>query len=408
MAFLMVILLVCLFTADLFADTGIMAGINTGKRRIIKEDVPKAKQDAISDALEQALQNTVTAMVSRDVLARHLGVLYDRLLPKTQDYVVTYKVLAELKQAGHYLVAVESKIDMSLVEKFLKDHNIINANPDIPTILPLISEKTGGEILPRYWWGNNPLPYESVAEDILIRLMADHQILSTANGIYRPDPSFYNITFNSVYDAQAAMALGEQMKADIVAIGSARSDEAPNRVGDEKAYVASVDLDLFHIETREKVATIQVQETAASIDEKTGYQDALIKAAHAAGEAMVPKIQKFWTEYLRKERTIEVTINGDEFLPRYVALKDQLQTIPEIESVIPKELGTNSALLGVVYKGNAQQFASTLILRTFENFGIDITEVTDTSLTVQFVSLKGDTTESAQNPDPDQPAEQTE
>lgn len=396
--FMFVLLFSCMQGTAVSADTQFMAGVSTGKWRITNENIPDARKNAISDALEQALQNAVISMVSRDALARNLGVLYGKLLGHTPDYIVTYKVLAELEQADHYFVAVESKVDTALLDKFLKDRRIVNPNPDIPTILPLISEKNVGEVLPRYWWGNNPLPYESVAEEVLIQMLEGQQILCTANGIYRPEPSFFNIAFSSVYDADAAMSLGEQMKTDMVMIGSARALEAPNRIGDEKTYMAAVELDIYHVETRQKVAAVQVQETASSIDEKAGNRAALIKAARAAGEAMVPKINQFWAAYLKKERTIEMTVNGDHFLPRYVALKDQLAGMPEIESIVPKELGTHTAVLGVVYKGNARQFAGDLVLKSFDSFGIEISQVTDTSLTIQFVPLADEKNETADGP----------
>lgn len=383
---LAVMVTICLMSVQVMAGSDIAAGVSTGKRRIINDNVSQAKKNAISDALDLAVHNAFISLLSRDVLARNMGFLYDRILVDTAKYITNYKVLAELRQYDYYLVAVESKVDISLLEKVLMDNNIINANREIPTMLLLISEKTEDEVLPRYWWGNNPLPYESVSEELLIQLMGNYQILSAASNIYRPEPSFYNIVFKSIYDLESAIALGSQMKADLVAIGSARSMEAPNKMGEEKTYMAAVELDVYSVGTREKIASTRIQETVASGEQAIGNHDALIKAARSAGEDIMPRINQFWVDYLRKERTIEVMIQGDHFLPRFVALKQKFKEMSEIENILPREIGTNSALVGVLYKGKVEQFANALVLKSFDSFGIEISDLTETSLTIRFVS----------------------
>ncbi|MCD4675854.1 MAG: hypothetical protein K8S18_07630, partial [Desulfobacula sp.] len=98
---------------------------------------------------------------------------------------------------------------------------ILNANQDKPVILFFIAEKTPSDLLPKYWWGNNPIPYQSLAEQIIISKMLQDRFIITGNDMERPDPSFYNITFNSIYDTAAARELGKKMKADMIVFGKA-------------------------------------------------------------------------------------------------------------------------------------------------------------------------------------------
>ncbi len=395
---------ICTMPSRLLAGPGVTAEVSTGQGRIVSEDVPQAKKNAISTALDLAVQNAVTALLPRDVLARNLGAVYEKILSHTSDYIETYKVLSELEQSGYYLVAVESKVNLDRLEKRLMDHQIIMTGQDSPVVLMLISEKTGMEILPRYWWGNNPLPYESVVETVLNRAMTREKIMNSAGSTYRPDPSFYEIVFESIYDENAAMDLGKQIEADLVIIGSARAVETLNRMEEEQAYMAKIDLGIFHIETREKIAAVTVEETVSSDTAQTGYHDALAKSAQAAAMELISQIHEFWTEYNKNEKTIAVNISGEHFLSRYVALKEIFRKMPEIESILPKELGTNDARVDLVYRGDAFQFAKALVLKSFPSFGIEISQVTRDALSISFVALDEEQQDEEQ-PDEAQPDE---
>ncbi|MFO7913993.1 MAG: hypothetical protein R6V15_17695 [Desulfotignum sp.] len=148
-------------TAFAAPKTGLLITVTTGNQKIVDEDIPGARQAAVSDALERAVVNAFSHTVSPKVFASHLGFLYDRLLAAAQDYVVTYRVLGAVDHQNTYLVGVESKINLELLEQTLTEAGILNVGTDMPMILFLIAEQTPKDLLPRYWWGNNPEPYKS-------------------------------------------------------------------------------------------------------------------------------------------------------------------------------------------------------------------------------------------------------
>ena len=370
-----------------FAAKGsdVLTGVTTGKRKIINHNIQQAKQRAVSDALNFAVQNAFAELVSRQVFASNLNFFYNQILSHTSDYIITYRVLGGIENKGHYLVGVESKVDIKLLEKTLTDARILNANHDKPVILFFIAEKTPSDLLPKYWWGNNPVPYRSLAEEIIINKMLQDRFIVTGNDVDRPDPSFYNITFDSIYDIAAAKDLGREMKADMIVFGKASSSEAINRMGEERAFNAKINLEGYNLETGEKVITSQVEATVKNEMDKQGNINAIVKAANLSVKDLSEKIDAYWAQNLRTEHAFDVIIEGENFLPRFIALKQRFKQMPGIENLQPKEMGTNYTVLQVFYKGKPSQFADAVMLKTFDSFGLEISDILDDIVFIKFI-----------------------
>ncbi|MBU8849596.1 MAG: hypothetical protein KOO64_08630 [Desulfobacterales bacterium] len=370
-----------------FAAKGsdVLTGVTTGKRKIINHNIQRAKQKAVSDALEVAVQNAFAELVSRQVFASNLNFFYNQILSHTSDYIITYRVLGGIENQGHYLVGVESKVDIKLLEKRLTDARILNANHDKPVILFFIAEKTPSDLLPKYWWGDNPVPYRSLAEEIIINQMLQDRFIVTGNDEDRPDPSFYNIMFDSIYDIAAAKNLGKEMKADMIVFGKASSSEAINRMGGEKTFNAKINLEGYNLATGEKVVVSQVQAVVKSDVDKQGNINAIIKAADLSARDLSEKIDVYWAQNLRTEHAFDVIIEGENFLPRFIALKQRFKQMPGIENMQPKEMGSNYTVMQIFYKGKPSQFADAVMLKTFDSFGLEISDVIDDIVFIKFI-----------------------
>ncbi|OQY50422.1 MAG: hypothetical protein B6230_06325 [Desulfobacteraceae bacterium 4572_89] len=370
------------------AGPEMLTGVTTGRQKIIDQDIPRAKQKAVDQALETAVQNAFATLISRQVFAANLEFLYEKLLPMTSDYVTTYRVLGGMKYKGNYLVGVESKINLELLEKHLTDARILNAGTDKPVILFLIAEQMPGDILPRYWWGNNPEPYASISETIILEQMSQNRFQFIGIGPDRPVPSFYNINFSSIYDANAAMELGRALKADMVVLGKANAAESINRMGDEKIFDAVIELKGYDLGSGKEVVLSLSKGSAKTDMNQEGAAGAITKAADLAARDLILKIDAFWTQNLRRESLFDVAIEGDKFLSRFIALKKRFKEIRDIENIQPKEIGSSSAVMEIVFKGNPEQFAHALMLKTFDGFGIEIADVTDQMIKIHFIEKR--------------------
>ena len=365
--------------------TGLLTTVTTGNRKIVNEDIPGARQGAVSDAMERAVVNAFAKVVSPQVFAAHLDFLYGRILPAAQDYVVTYRVLGEISHKNTYLVGVESKINLVLLEQMLTEARILNAGTDMPTILLLIAEQGPKDLLPRYWWGNNPEPYISYAETRIMDTLLDKRFNVAGMEKQKPDTGFYDIRFPSIYDADAARDLAGKLNADVVVVGRASAAESTNRRGDEKIFDAVIKLAAYDVGSGQQVVACENTAAAKSDSDQEGAIQAIEKAADLAAMELAEKLDRHWSGHLRNESRFDVEITGNGFLPRFLALKKRLAEIAEIENMQPKEMGSDRAVMELVYKGSPSHFADSIMLKTFEGFGIEIVEVTDTLVTIRFI-----------------------
>ena len=365
-----------------------LTGVTAGQGKISGENIPRAKQRAVKEALGIAVQNAFASLVSRQVFGANLEFLYGRILPRASDYVITYRVMGGVQHRGYYLVGVESKINLDLLEKHLTDARILNVATDKPGILFLIAEQTPDDLLPRYWWGNNPEPYTSISENIILEQMAKDRFKIVGGGPDRPSPSFYNIRFTSIYDAEAAIALGRALKADIVVLGKAGALESMNRMEDGKIFDGVIELKVYDLNSGKEVIVSVNRAAAKSVPGQEGARGAISQISVMAARDLSQKIDAFWTQNLRRENSFTVVISGENFLPRFIALKKRLNEIQEIENLQPKEIGSDNAVMAIAFKGSPEQFADAVMLKTFVGFGIEVVEVTDQMVSIRFIEKK--------------------
>ncbi len=359
-----------------------------GSSSIVNGNTAFAKDGAIKRAISISVAEVVSSMLTRSDLTANLGIIYDNVLENPQKYVVTYRLLNELDKSNHYIVAVESKVDTAALNALFTEKGILNKKNLIPKVLLLISEQVPGEILPRYWWGKNPLPYKSITENAVAAYITNSHICEIAGkGDPRPDPETLGITFDSIHDSNAAIKLGLEINADIVVIGSAVAKETLNTMGDEKSYQADVSLKAFRTDTGDRIASVKTKAVAQNAVSETGIEEAFNKAGTLAGEELVAAIDQHLIEQNNGPGIIEITIKGTDYLSSFIMLKRIMNKMDGIQDIQTKELGSDQAVADIKFLGSAKKLANALMLQTFDSFGIEISDVKDASLTIKFVPV---------------------
>ena len=391
--FLLIAFIVAVFC---FPLTGVLAAgqdnrvyITTGRHKISDQDTPGAKKAAVADALEKAVQNAFVSAVSRKKLGENLDFLYDQLLAHTLDFVSTYRVINGRAHNGAYLVGVESKISLNLIKKYLHDSGIFNQARNNPKVLLLIAEQGPEDMYSRCWWwqpeGQSYTSGNAVAEKSLKSIFDQARIPLVVTGDNYPDPASYHIAFSAMDDQAAAMALGQALGADMVVLGMAAAQKSANRMGDEKTFEANVSFTVLDMASQKAEIHTAADATAKSTDAQ-GADQALARAADTAGQALKEKIEGFWAQAMKEKRAFDLYVEGDNFLIRFIALKRQFKDIREIEDISPRELGSSHAIMEVSYKGTPAQFADAVMLRTFAEFGIEVSVVSDDAVKIKFVA----------------------
>jgi len=391
-AFIFFILIAGLFffstgSSDCNQTQDIFSTIATGTQDISSGFSPNIKKEAVLAALKSSVERAVSDELTPEAFASGFELLDKTILANPSKYIVNYSVIAELRKDKKYVAAVKVRVNLTLLKKHLKKYGIIKDKKEKPTVLVMISEKSEQDLSLKYWWGKDPLPYESLVVKEIMQFMSDKKFDMVGVDAAKAGLLKYDITFSSIYDTSAAMELGRKLNADIVIIGKAKSFEALNRMGEEKIYEADIVLDIFNANTKEKIRRLELKSTEKNFDTEEGNISVLKKAGKNAADEIATVANKYWEEtILKKEQRIETKIEGENYLSSFILLRKALNDIPEVKSVQTKELGADQAMVSILFKGNAEKLAQELLLKTFDAFGIEIYDVQDKSFTIKFVS----------------------
>ncbi len=370
------------------SNSSIKTFIGFGSRAVVNGNPAAARDKAIQDAISSSVANAVTAILTKSDIISHLDFIYNQVLDNPQQYIVTYSVLNGLEKKNRYIVVVESKVDSSSLNTFFTKQGILNKKNEKPNVLLLISEQRPGEILPRYWWGKNPLPYKSITEKTIADYLMGNNICKIVeiNGKLLNSEQ-HGIIFKSIHDSDAAIKLGLKLKADIIVIGSANAKETLNTMGNEKSYQANVCLKVFKTDTGDQIASVDTKAVVKDTISQNGIENGFKQAGLDAGKKLADDITQSFTDQNKGPRTIEITIKGTDYLSSFIMLKRIMNKMDGIQDIQTKELGSDQAVADITFLGSAKELADALLLQTFDSFGIEISDVKDNSLTIKFVPV---------------------
>jgi len=170
-------------------------------------------------------------------------------------------------------------------------------------------------------------------------------------------------------------------------LGTAIASPTASIMGDDlKSFKVVLNARVLGTETGAELANISRTSVTANVDETVGGREALKMAGTLAGDDLAIQLAAEWRKLAEKPSRMEVLVEGTGNLANFVKFRRALTGIPGVEGVRVKEIKPNETTLIIDYQGKAEQLASALMLQNFENFGINIYEISKQNLKVALVS----------------------
>jgi hypothetical protein len=186
---------------------------------------------------------------------------------------------------------------------------------------------------------------------------------------------------------EEAINLGARLQADVVILGTAIASPTTSVMGDDlKSFKVILNARVLGTEAGDELANISRTSVTANVDEIAGGREALIMAGTLAGDDLAIQLDAEWRKLAEKPSRMEILVEGTGNLANFVKFRRALTGIPGVEGIRVKEIKPNETTLIIDYKGKAEQLASALMLQNFENFGINIYEISKQNLKVALVS----------------------
>ena len=351
-------------------------------------DDSAARQAAIANALAAAVGRATQSLMSAEELKSRFKDLDGLVFRHSEKYIMKYQVLGQSQAGQQYRVLLEARVDVNKINAQLNTYGVVESKREIPILLLLIAEQNIDDYAPRFWWGTQKKDADAIAMQAMVKALKAQglEVLSPDQVRAREDVDWKRFNKAELTFREAAN-LGARVGADLVIVGNSLAVPSSAEVGsDMQALKGNVSAHVINAKSAEQITKITQTALGMHTDEVEAGVEALSNAGRIAGQALSGKIIQAWQTRSVTATQIAVTVEGTKNLINFVKFRRTLSSIDGVEKVQIKEMGTNTAALLVDFKGTGPQLADVLKKESFESFGIQIIEVTDTDLKLILVS----------------------
>ncbi len=362
-----------------------------GSSEVTAGNIENSRQRAIANGQAIAISLAVNDLVPVEVRVANFQTISQMFYDRVGEFVLGYRVLTEGRFGNVYRVLAEVTVSLRKVKDQLLGSGILSAGkPILPSLLLLISEQRLEDPAPRYWWHAPAESRQNYTQETMQQVLAERgfTVLDPASALgEHPETAIADQA--DLNDTQAVEA-GRLLQVDVVLVGSAVVEVAPNTMGAEvRTFKATVSVRALQVDDGHPVATASREAVAVNADHRAGARTALTSAATLAAEDLAGQLAAAWSARQERRGIVEIQVQGTANLGNFVHFRRSLAALPGVEQVQVQDLAADSATLAVTFKGDGPALAEALMRQTFTGFGIRIGEVLPNSLQVQLTPSAG-------------------
>ena len=353
----------------------------------IYNDVASAKNAAVSRGLLSAVQTAAAQLISNRDLTENFGTIAGVLSSRQEAFVQDYRILKEFRGEKHYQVLVQATVSKQKIQEAFSRAGIRTESDQMPAVLLMVAEKNIDDLGFDYWWrqgyadSSQPASVSPIKE---IFTRKGFTLVQPDSGGGLPGDLFSGIDPGARAADHEASLLGNRLKADIVIVGTAVAEATANRMGENiRTFKADVNLRVIDAGTGKTLTTVQKQALTAGEDPDKGGKAALADAAYQAGKHLADRVAPLWRNTEQADDQFMIRVQGDSVLLYLEDLRSALREQSGVSGIQTSEMTGNSAVLVVDFDGTARELANSLLVQSFERFGINIREISEDGIFVQ-------------------------
>ena len=365
------------------ADTRVVEVIGTG--RATDGNLSSAREQAVSDGLAAAVGLVAVDLLSQPAFVRSFENVNRLLFTRADRFVQDYKVLTEAAAGNVYRVMVSVTVSIERVRTHLSENGVLAESGAASTsVLFLVAEQQLEDAAPRCWWQDAFA--ESVAVSAMGAAIAREGFQVVARNREAGTAGDAPFSATDLTDADA-VEMGRRFQADIVVVGTASARITPNVMGDAlKSFQGRVTVRALRTETADAVTTVDETALVADDDTLSGGRRALAEAGARAGELLARTLRAdAEKERAGQPRNAHVVVEGHRRLAHFVQFRRTLAELPQVLELQTREIAPERAALAIAFEGTTQEIAEALLLKSFDGFGIHITDVAPETVRLSLV-----------------------
>jgi len=134
-----------------------------------------------------------------------------------------------------------------------------------------------------------------------------------------------------------------------------------------------------------ELALIEKEAVVAGSDDVVGGREASEEAAGLAAADLAERIAATWGKEGKSLTTIKIAVEGTRDLANFVMFRRVIKKMADVEKIKTLEMKPDQAVIEVDYQGTVEAFANDLMVNPFENFRLDIYEVSGELIRVALI-----------------------
>jgi hypothetical protein len=358
-----------------------------GTSQIKDGNIQKAREAAISESLVLAVALMTKEVLKVNALIEYFPQVNELIYAKPNAFVLDYKVLTEAESGKLYRVLVKVRVAGKKIASKLSDADILRAKIKRPAILFLVSEQNLQQDTPQYWWGEQMGGFKAIAEATMADILkAKGFPIINPRGAVIGNLTDPGAAATPALSDESAIDIANRLKADVIIMGTSVASPTASIMGDDlKSFKAILNARVLRTQNGEELANISRTSVTANIDEAAGGRAALTMAATLAGDDLAIQLDSAWRRLADQPSQVEVFVEGTGNLANFVKFRRALTSISGVGGIRVKEIKPNETTLIIDYKGKTEELAAALMRQNFENFGINIYEITQRNLKITLV-----------------------
>ena len=359
-----------------------------GRGTVYHDDVAKARNNAIADALRGVAENAIGLLLSPAAIAEDFQLLSDHIFGETKAFIHDYKVLTESKSGRDYRVLLRATVSLGAMHQKLETVGILGQPKGMPTVVLFMSEQKIDDASPKYWWGDPLRDTEvSATEKAFSEYLREKGFVVLDRTAI--DGSF---ALGSAYDHpelsdEAAARLGKDIGADISLVGKAvgrRSGDLSDRSA--KSIQITVDARAVRTDTGALLHSSQSTRGVVRQNDGTAETEAFVLAVSAVAEDMTQQIATKWREDGQQSVLVELVVKGIGEYADFVRFRKHLRDdIRGVKNVYLRSITTDEAKMDVDMVGSPRILADELMLQPFEGLAFNVLEVSEQGLKLELI-----------------------
>jgi hypothetical protein len=357
--------------------------VASGIGSIIGGDIAHARDDAVEEALRNAIEQVLGLMVESQTLVENYQLLEDKIFTKTKGYVQNYDIIKENKRNEQmYEVTVRATLKMANIKDDLEGIKTLITRKNTPRMMVLIEERNIGETVGSHYFETDM----NTAETALME-------------------AFMAKSFRFVDQATIRKNLDKEMSAAILEGNAAQAASLGRTVGAEvvltgKALAKATEIEAFGTKIRSQQATVNgrairsdtgdiiaigsAQGKFSHIDDVAGGTKAIQQACEKLSEDLMNKILEKWQTDVSSGTIITLKVQGITDYAQLSKFKASLKYyVRGLTSVTQRDWSGEYATLEIEMKGNSDDLAQRLSNKNIEGIQVTVVGMSQNSVTVK-------------------------